>query len=95
MACFDRCFGFELPFIDGFIRQLQMSASKLVYHPLGVGWNQAVRVYDNKYLPPEGGAAALTTNSFLMLGMELGPAGHIVFCGLCGALSARERQNAR
>jgi hypothetical protein len=48
-------------------------------HPLGVGWNQAVDVYDKNYSPPEGGAAALTMNSYLMLGTELGLPGLLCF----------------
>jgi hypothetical protein len=48
-------------------------------HPLGVGWNQAVSVYEKKYSPPENGAAALTMNSYLMLGTELGLPGLICF----------------
>jgi O-antigen ligase len=41
-------------------------------HPLGVGWNKAVETYEKNYSPPEGGAAAITMNSYLMLGTELG-----------------------
>jgi O-antigen ligase len=41
-------------------------------HPLGVGWNQAVSTYEKNYSPPKDGAAALTMNSYLMLGTELG-----------------------
>jgi O-antigen ligase len=55
-------------------------------HPLGVGWNQAVSVYEKDYSPPEGGAGALTMNSYLMLGTELGLPGLICFVaylGLC------------
>ena len=48
-------------------------------HPLGVGWNNAVGVYDKNYSPPEGGAAALTMNSYLMLGTELGLPGLLCF----------------
>jgi hypothetical protein len=48
-------------------------------HPLGVGWNQAVETYDKNYSPPENGAAALTMNSYLMLGTELGLPGLICF----------------
>jgi hypothetical protein len=48
-------------------------------HPLGVGWNQAVSVYDKNYSPPEGGAVALTMNSYLMLGTELGLPGLLCF----------------
>jgi len=47
-------------------------------HPFGVGWNKAVGVYDKDYSPPEGGAAAITMNSYLMLGTELGLPG--LFC---------------
>jgi O-antigen ligase len=55
-------------------------------HPLGVGWNQAVSVYDQHYSPPEDGAAALTMNSYLMLGTELGLPGllcFVAYVGLC------------
>jgi hypothetical protein len=48
-------------------------------HPLGVGWNQAVSVYDKHYSPPEGGAPAITMNSYLMLGTELGLPGLLCF----------------
>ena len=50
-------------------------------HPLGVGWNQAVSVYAKNYSHPEGGAAALTMNSYLMLGTELGLPGLLCFVG--------------
>jgi hypothetical protein len=48
-------------------------------HPLGVGWNNAVSTYEKNYSPPEGGAAALTMNSYLMLGTELGLPGLLCF----------------
>jgi hypothetical protein len=41
-------------------------------HPFGVGWNNAVSLYDKSYSPPEGRAAALTTNDYLIIGTELG-----------------------
>lgn len=41
-------------------------------HPLGVGWNKVIDTYQHNYLPPEGGAAAITTNDYLMLGAQLG-----------------------
>jgi len=41
-------------------------------HPLGLGWNKATETYEKNYSPPEDGAAALTTNSYLILGTELG-----------------------
>jgi hypothetical protein len=41
-------------------------------HPFGVGWNKAVETYDKHYSPPENGAAAITTNDYLMLGTQLG-----------------------
>jgi hypothetical protein len=50
-------------------------------HPFGVGWNKAVGVYEKNYSPPEGGAAALTMNSYLMLGTELGLPGLFCFVG--------------
>jgi hypothetical protein len=48
-------------------------------HPLGVGWNKAVETYDKNYSPPENGASAITMNSYLMLGTELGLPGLICF----------------
>jgi O-antigen ligase len=65
-------------------------------HPLGVGWNQAVDVYAKDYSPPEGGAAALTMNSYLMLGTELGiPAlvCFVAYVGLC--FRSRSRRSVR
>jgi len=53
-------------------------------YPLGVGWNQAVSVYDKSYSPPEGGAAALTMNSYFMLGTELGLPGLLCFVAYMG-----------
>jgi len=41
-------------------------------HPFGVGWNNAVGVYNKNYSPPEGGAAAITMNDYLMLGTQTG-----------------------
>jgi O-antigen ligase len=41
-------------------------------HPFGVGWNRAVETYSKNYSPPEGGAAAITTNDYLMLGTQIG-----------------------
>lgn len=53
-------------------------------HPLGVGWNQAVGVYEEQYSPPDGGAAALTMNSYLMLGTELGIPALLCFVAYAG-----------
>ena len=55
-------------------------------HPFGVGWNNAVSVYAKDYSPPEGGAAAITTNDYMMIGTELGIAALVCFVayvGLC------------
>ncbi len=41
-------------------------------HPLGVGWNNAAKIYGEKYHPPEGGPMAITTNDYMMIGTELG-----------------------
>ena len=49
-----------------------------------MGWNQAVNVYDKNYSPPDGGAAALTMNSYLMLGTELGLPGLVCFVAYVG-----------
>jgi O-antigen ligase len=53
-------------------------------HPLGVGWNQAVNTYAKNYSPPEGGAAAMITNDYLMLGTELGIPALLCFLGYVG-----------
>jgi O-antigen ligase len=61
-------------------------------HPLGVGWNNATKIYGEKYHPPEGGPAALTTNDYLMIGTELGiPAllCFVAYVGLCYRRSPR------
>ena len=55
-------------------------------HPFGVGWNKAEEIYEKNYSPPEDGAAAITTNDYLMLGTQLGWPGLICFVtyvGLC------------
>ncbi len=55
-------------------------------HPLGVGWNKAVETYEKNYSPPEGGAGAITTNDYLMLGTQLGIPALVCFlayAGLC------------
>jgi hypothetical protein len=55
-------------------------------HPFGVGWNNAVGVYNKNYSPPEGGAAAITMNDYLMLGTQLGIPGllcFVAYVGLC------------
>jgi hypothetical protein len=55
-------------------------------HPLGVGWNKAAETYAKGYSPPEGGAAAITTNDYVMLGTQLGIPGLVCFVayvGLC------------
>ncbi|HEY3760934.1 MAG TPA: O-antigen ligase family protein [Verrucomicrobiae bacterium] len=41
-------------------------------HPLGVGWNKTVEIYQDHYSPPPDGAGAITTNDYLMLGTQLG-----------------------
>lgn len=62
-------------------------------HPFGVGWNRAVEVYEKDYSPPEGGAAALTTNDYLMLGTQLGWPGLICFLTYVGlALKTENRK---
>jgi prepilin-type N-terminal cleavage/methylation domain-containing protein/prepilin-type processing-associated H-X9-DG protein len=48
-------------------------------HPLGVGWNKAAEIYGKNYSPPEGSAAAITTNDYLMLGTQLGFPGLLCF----------------
>lgn len=41
-------------------------------HPFGVGWNKTVETYQDHYSPPPDGAAAITTNDYLMIGTQLG-----------------------
>jgi O-antigen ligase len=48
-------------------------------HPFGVGWNKAASFYEKNYSPPEGGAAAITTNDYLMLGTQMGIPGLVCF----------------
>jgi hypothetical protein len=48
-------------------------------HPFGVGWNRTVAVFQEDYSPPDGGAVAITTNDYLMLGTQLGIPGLICF----------------
>jgi hypothetical protein len=48
-------------------------------HPFGVGWNKVIEIYEEHYSPPKDGAAAITTNNYLMLGTQLGLPGLICF----------------
>jgi O-antigen ligase len=48
-------------------------------HPFGVGWNKSVEVYYANYSPPQGGAGAIATNDYLMLGTQLGVPGLLCF----------------
>jgi len=41
-------------------------------YPVGVGWNRTVETYQEYYSPPKGGALAITTNDYLMLGTQVG-----------------------
>lgn len=41
-------------------------------HPFGVGWNNSIEVYYSNYSPPQGGAGAMATNDYLMLGTQAG-----------------------
>ena len=42
------------------------------HHVGAFGWNRAIEVYKGQYLPPPNGYVAINTNSYLMLGTELG-----------------------
>jgi hypothetical protein len=53
-------------------------------HPLGVGWNQAVALYQRDYSPAVGGAGAIATNDYFMLGTELGLPGLACFVAYAG-----------
>jgi O-antigen ligase len=62
-------------------------------HPFGVGWNKAVETYQKDYSPPEGSAAAITTNDYLMLGTQLGLPGLLCFVAYVGlALKGETRK---
>jgi hypothetical protein len=55
-------------------------------HPYGVGWDHAVTLYQERYNPPGGRAAALGTNDYIIIGAELGLPALICFglyVGLC------------
>ncbi|MGH7978289.1 MAG: O-antigen ligase family protein, partial [Limisphaerales bacterium] len=41
-------------------------------HPFGVGWGKTEQIYRNRYSPPAGGAPAIETNDYIMLGTQLG-----------------------
>jgi hypothetical protein len=67
-------------------------------HPFGVGWNNALTIYSKNYSPPEGGAGAITTNDYLMLGTQLGWPGLICFVayvGLCFRSSKSKVQSPK
>ena len=63
-------------------------------HPFGVGWNKTVETYDKYYSPPEGSAAAITTNDYLMLGTQLGIPGLACFLAYVGLCFRRRKQKA-
>jgi O-antigen ligase len=48
-------------------------------YPFGVGWNKTLETYQDYYSPPPDGAAAITTNDYLMLGTQLGWPGLLCF----------------
>lgn len=55
-------------------------------YPWGVGWGGAVSLYEKHYSPPDGGALALTTNDYLMIGTELGVPAllcFVIYVALC------------
>jgi hypothetical protein len=60
-------------------------------HPFGIGWNKAVGTYEKNYSPPEGSAAAITTNDYLMLGTQLGFPGLLCFIGYIWLCFRRNR----
>ncbi len=64
-------------------------------HPFGVGWNKTVETYDKYYSPPEGSAAAITTNDYLMLGTQLGIPGLACFLAYVGLCFRRQKAESR
>jgi hypothetical protein len=66
-------------------------------HPFGVGWNKVVPIYQDHYSPPEDGAAAISTNDYLMLGTQLGIPGlmcFVAYAALCLGVG-KMRKSAR
>ncbi len=64
-------------------------------HPFGVGWNKTVETYDKYYSPPEGSAAAITTNDYLMLGTQLGIPGLACFLAYVVLCFRRQKAESR
>jgi O-antigen ligase len=61
-------------------------------HPLGTGWNNVVKIYQDSYFPPENGAAAILTNDYLRIGTELGIAALLCFaCNIFFCLFSNHR----
>jgi len=63
-------------------------------HPFGIGWNRTVETYEKHYSPPEGGASAIATNDYLILGTQLGIPGLICFVAYV-VLALRGRPGGR
>jgi O-antigen ligase len=61
-------------------------------HPLGVGWDRAVDIYGINYSPPGGGAGAIATNDYMMLGTQLGWPGLASFVGYVGLALKGDRR---
>lgn len=63
-------------------------------HPFGVGWNNTVQVYQDHYCPPEDGAAAITTNDYLMIGTQLGIPALVCFVAYVALCFRSSRRSA-
>jgi hypothetical protein len=63
-------------------------------HPLGLGWGKAFEIYRRDYSPHDRGAAALFTNSYLMIGIQLGVPALICFV-VYGVFAVKKQRRAR
>ncbi len=64
-------------------------------HPFGVGWNMTVDVYRKDYSAPEGGAEAITTNDYLMLGTQLGVPALVCFAAYVALCFRSQKSEVR
>ena len=94
MVIYLKCMDSNRPLAQHRVSAWRGAVQMMRDHPLGVGWNNAVSTYEKKYSPPEDGASALTMNSYLMLGTELGLPGLLCFVGYVG-LALKQKSEVR
>ncbi|MGH7941791.1 MAG: O-antigen ligase family protein, partial [Limisphaerales bacterium] len=64
-------------------------------HPFGVGWGNTEGIYAQSYSPPDGGASAIATNDYIMLGTQLGWAGLACFAAYVALRLRSSRTEAK